>query len=126
MILCYIPHYIDDDKLASIKQMMNERYLMFFCEVGDGIEIISETNQKALRETILHYNPSLFWIDSIKDLQMSATVLSELVIFLIKHNCVFQSESDNIYWDLNDIDIIYPKVFEIYRKQLIETDYIPY
>lgn len=106
--------------------MMNERYLMFFCEVDDGIEIITETNQKALRETILHYKPSLFWIDSIKDLQISATVLSELVIFLLKHNCVFQSESDNIYWDSKDIDTIYPKVFEIYRKELIETEYIPY
>jgi len=99
---------------------------MFFCEVDNGIEIITETNQKALREIILHYKPSLFWIDSIKDLNVSETVLSELLIFLLKKNCAFQSESDNIYWDSKDIDTIYPKVFEIYRKELIETDYIPY
>ena len=89
---------------------------MFFCEIGDGIEIITESNQKVLRDMILHYKPILFWIDSIKELNMSPTMISELIIFVLSHNCTFQSQIDNIYWESSDIDTIYPKIFELYKK----------
>lgn len=89
---------------------------MFFCEVDNGIEIITEANQKVLRNIVLHYKPVLFWVNSIKDLQISATVLCELIIFLLKNNCAFQSEKDNIYWETSDIDTVYPKIFEILKQ----------
>lgn len=97
---------------------MNDRYMMFFCEIGDGIEIITESNQKILRDSILHYKPILFWIDSIKDLNMSATIISELIIFILKQNCIFQSQRDNIYWNSSDIDTVYPNIFELFRDKL--------
>lgn len=115
MIFCYIPNQIDDKKLSLIKSLLNERYLMFFCEVDDGIEIINEKNQKVLREIVLHFKPILFWVHSIKELQMSATVLSELIIFLLKHNCIFQSEQDDFYWKDKDIHTVYPKIFELLK-----------
>lgn len=115
MIFCYIPNQIDDKKLSLIKSLLNERYLMFFCEVDAGIEIINEKNQKVLREIVLHFKPILFWVHSIKELQMSATILSELIIFLLKHNCIFQSEQDNFYWKDKDIHTVYPKIFELLK-----------
>lgn len=117
MILCYIPNQIEDDKLQSIKNLLNDRYMMFFCEVGDGIEIISESNQKILRDIITQYKPILFFMDSIIDSNLSATVISELVIFLLNHNCIFQSQKENIYFESSDINNVYSKIFEIFKKE---------
>ena len=118
MILCYIPNHIEDDKLQLIKSLLNDRYMMFFCEIDNGIEIISESNQKILRDTILHNKPLLFWVDSIKGLNMSQTIVSELIIFLLRHNCIFQSESDNIYLESKDIDKVYPLVYDTFKNKI--------
>jgi len=90
---------------------------MFFTEVGDGIEIITETNQKILREIIINYKPILFYMDSLIESKISPTVLSELIIFILKHNCIFQSQKDNIYWESSDIDTVYPNIFELFREK---------
>ena len=89
---------------------------MFFTEVGDGIEIITETNQKILRDTIINHKPILFYMDSLIESNISPTILCELIIFILKQNCIFQSETDNIYWESSDIDTVYPNVFELFRK----------
>ena len=118
MIFCYIPNQIEEDKLSSIKSLLNDRYQMFFTEVGDGIEIITETNQKILRDTIINHKPILFYMDSLKDSTLSPTILSELIIFILKQNCIFQSEKDNIYWESSDIDTVYPNIFELFRQKI--------
>jgi hypothetical protein len=90
---------------------------MFFTEVENGIEIITETNQKILRDIINHHKPILFYMDSLIDSNLSPTVLSELIIFILKQNCIFQSEKDNIYWESSDIDTVYPNIFELFRQK---------
>lgn len=90
---------------------------MFFCEVDNGIEIITESNQKILRDTINHNKPILFWVNSIIGLNMSQTIISELIIFLLRQNCIFQSESDNIYLESKDIDKVYPTVFDTFKNK---------
>lgn len=114
MILIYSP----TNNKTKIKEMittLEERLYIFFIEHGDGIEIINERNQKMLRLIIDNTKPILFYVDSIKEMDMSPTVISELVLYLLKSNCEFQSESDNIYFTKDDINKIYPTIFDIFK-----------
>jgi len=56
-------------------------------------------------------------MDSLIESKISPTVLSELIIFILKHNCIFQSQKDNIYWESSDIDTVYPNIFELFREK---------
>ena len=95
---------------------LSETFGIFFCEIDRDIFILSEKNPIIVRDLITLYKPSLFIIDSLKTFPFSPTVISELIIFIIKNGISFQSDEENIYFDDKDMMIVYPTVFEIFRK----------
>lgn len=117
MIVIYSPIIFDDDKINSKINQLKDRLSIFFVDDNDFI-YTTETNQKLLRELIINHQPNLFFTDSLKDIKFTPTEICELIIFLLKNNCDFQSESDNIYFTKKDIDIIYPNIFEYFRQYI--------
>lgn len=115
MILCYIPNLIDTKEIDRRVDLLLYKFDIFFIE-DDDIIISTETNQKLLRVIIIHYKPILFWINSIKELEITPTEICELIIFLLKNGCDFHSELDNLYFEKGKIDTVYPKVFEVVKK----------
>lgn len=114
MILIYSPYSLEQEKIDNIIEMLTKRLSVFFVE-SDYFIYSTETNQKLLRELILNNNIKLVYVDSIKELGLSPTVISELIIFLLKNNIDFKSEIDNIYFSKDKIDTIYPTIFEIFK-----------
>ena len=116
MILCYNPPNISDtDKQKKIDYLL-DKYMMFFVDVDDII-ISTETNQKLLRLIIKESDIVLFWMDSLKDISLSPTEISELIIYCLKYEIDFHSQSDDLYFTPMDIDTVYPTIFEYYRKK---------
>jgi len=115
MILCYIPTSIDDKEIDRRVDLLLYKYDIFFIE-DDDILISTETNQKLLRVTIIHYKPILFWINSIEELQITPTEICELIIFILKNRCSFHSEMDGLYFEKGEIDTVYPQIFEVFRN----------
>ena len=94
---------------------------MFFVD-DENFIYSSETNQKLLRDSILNYSVCLFYCHSIKDIVMSPTELSELIIFLLKNGnngigADVQFELEDIYFTTKDIDTVYPQIFEVFRDK---------
>ena len=116
MILCYNPPNISDtDKQKRIDYLL-DKYMMFFIEVDDII-ISTETNQKLLRLIIKESDIILFWMDSLNDISLTPTEISELIIYCISNGIDFHSQSDDLYFTSTNIDTVYPTIFEYYRKK---------
>ena len=95
MILIYVSP-TDKLKIQTTISILKEKLSVFFINDDDFI-FSTETNQKSLREIILTNKVILFYTYSLKKMGISSTEISELIIFLLKNNCVFQSELDNLY-----------------------------
>lgn len=122
MILCYIPTSIDEKEIDRRVDLLLYKYDIFFIE-DDDIITSTETNQKLLRVIIIHYKPILFWINSLKEIPFTPTEICELIIFILKNGCSFHSEEDNLYFEKGEIELVYPSIFEIFRKK---KEYIPF
>ena len=117
MILIYPSSPIDKNKVDNTIQILKDRLSVFFIDDGD-FSFSTEKNQYFLKKLILTYKVFLFYTFSIKEMGFSPTEISELITFLLKNGCDFQSESDNLYLSIDKIDIVYPTVFEIIRKSI--------
>lgn len=108
--------------------MITERFTMFFLEQNNGIEFIHETNTKALYTIITNSkNLELFWIYSINEYSDSPTSIAELIITCIRRGIVFQAEQEDLYFDKTDqIQEVYPKIFDIFKKQIRSQKSIKY
>lgn len=103
-------------KIKSITKW-NYSKINCLCFVDDNSFIYSsETNQKLLREIIINHKVFLFYT-SIKQMGFTPTQISELIIFLLKNGCEFQSELENLYFKKSDLDTIYPKIFVTFRDK---------
>ena len=77
----------------------------------------TESNQKLLRELIINHKISLFYTNSINQMKFTPTEVCELIIFLLKNNCAFQSELDNLFFTNDNIDIVYPTIFDLFKNK---------
>lgn len=120
-ILCFIPLLtIDSKEDQRRKQLIIDRYDMFFIDSDDGIEYVHEMNTKALHSIITSSkNLKLFWIYSIKDYSDSPTSIAELIISCLKRGIIFHAELEGLYFDkMHQIEDVYPKVFDIFKKKI--------
>ena len=109
--------YINTIRYQQWESYLSNTFGVFFCEMDRDIKIITEKNPTTLREIIMFYKPTLFIVESLKVFShLSPTVISELIIFLIKNNIPFQSDDDFIYFNEDNILNVYPKVFETFRN----------
>jgi hypothetical protein len=113
MILIYPSSPIDQNQIDNTIATLKDRLSPFFND--DDFIFSTETNKKLLRDAIITYKVFLFYTYSIKEIGLSPTEISELIIFLLNNGCEFQSESDDLYLTKEQIDIVYPTVFEVFR-----------
>jgi hypothetical protein len=114
MILIYPPSPIDQNKINNTIETLKDRLSPFFND--DDFIFSTETNKKLLRDVLTTYKVFLFYTYSIKEIGLSPTEISEIIIFLLNNECEFQSESDDLYLTKDQIDIVYPTVFEIVKE----------
>jgi hypothetical protein len=107
----------DSDEIDKRIKTITHRLSLFFVE-SDDVIVSTEKNQKLLRTLILHHKPYLVYIQSFDELELSPTMISELIIFVLKQNCYFQSELESILFKPKDIDKVYPIIFEHYKSQI--------
>lgn len=124
MILCYIPISIDEKEIDRRVGLLLYKYDIFFIE-DDDIILTTETNQKLLRLILRKSNIKLFWLYSLDELPFTPTQISEIILYCINNNIDFHSEVDGLYFTNRDIELVYPSIFEKFRKQN-HKPYIPF
>jgi len=115
MIISYINADLDSPLYKQRIESLSHLCDIFFAEIDNDFKIITERNLIVLRDLIIYYKATTFMIDSISDFPFSPTQISELIIFVLNHNCKFQSKRESILFDKNHIVNVYPKVFELFK-----------
>jgi len=115
MIISYINADLDSplykQRIESLSHICN----IFFAEIDNDFKVITERNSIVLRDLIIYYKPTTFMIDSLKGFPFSPTQIAELIIFMLNHNCKFQSKVESISFEKKHIIDVYPKVFELLK-----------
>jgi len=114
MIISYINADLNSLEYKQRVDSLSHLCDIFFVEI-DSIKIITERNHIVIRDLVAFYEPTLFTIDSIKDFPFSPTQIAELIMFILKHNCNFQSKGESISFEKKHIIDVYPKVFELFK-----------
>ena len=117
MIISYIDTDLDSPQYQQRIESLSHLCDIFFIELDKDFKIITERNPIVLRDLIIYYKPTTFMIDSLSDFPFSPTQVSELIIFILNHNCKFQSKRESIFFDKNHIVNVYPKVFQYYKRK---------
>ena len=116
MILIYSQLPFNKKEIHKQIDLIRNRLSAFF--IDDNFFLFStESNQKLLRELIINHKISMFYTNSIKQMEFSPTEICELIIFLLKNNCSFQSEQDNLFFKEDNIDIVYPTIFDLFKNK---------
>ena len=118
MIISYIDSDINSIQYQQREESFSPITDIFFLEKDKDIKIITERNPIIIRDLVLYYKADYFIVDSILDFPFSPTSISELIIFILNHNCIFISKNDSIEYDKNHIIDVYPKIFEIFRDKI--------
>lgn len=116
MILCYLPQNTSDDEKHQRIDYLIDKYQMFFLSEEDIITS-TETNGKNLRLILRKSNISLFWVKRLEDLHFTPTQLSEIILYCLNIGIDFFSDDDGLYFTKKDFDIVYPTIFEVFRKK---------
>jgi len=117
MIISYIDTDLDSPQYQQRIESLSHLCDIFFTELDKDFKIITERNPIVLRDLIIYYKPTTFMIDSLSDFPFSPTQVSELIIFILNHNCKFQSKRESIFFDKNYITEVYPKIFQYYKRK---------
>ena len=115
MIISYINADLGSLEYQQRVDSLSHLCDIFFVEI-DNIKIITERNPIIIRDLVTFYEPTLFMIDSIKDFPFSPTQIAELIMFILKHNCMFQSKVESISFEKKHITSVYPTVFKCFRQ----------
>lgn len=116
MILIYSQLPFNKKEIHKQIDLLKDRLFVFF--IDDNFFLFStESNQKLLRELIINHEISLFYTNSINQMKFTPTEVCELIIFLLKNNCSFQSELDNLFFTNDNIDIVYPTIFDLFKNK---------
>ena len=120
MILIYETLPIDKDRIDESVNRLVDRYSPFFIDEG-SITFTTETNSKLLVEVVNKYNVFLFYTNSLegmKKMGFSLKEIGELIMQLLKNECRFHSETDKLFFDVeDDSDKVFRSLEEIIGKQ---------
>ncbi len=115
MIISYLNADLDSPLYKQRIESLSHLCDIFFAEINNDFKIITERNSIVLRDLIIYYKPTTFMIDSLKDFPFSPTQIAELIMFMLKHNCNFQSKAESISFEKKHITSVYHKVFELFK-----------
>ena len=121
MILIYETLPIDKDRIDESVNRLVDRYSPFFIDEG-SITFTTETNSKLLVEVVNKYNVFLFYTNSLegmKKMGFSLKEIGELIMQLLKNECRFHSETDGLFFDVEDDS---DKVFRSLEEIIGERD----
>ena len=121
MILIYETLPIDKDRIDESVNRLVDRYSPFFIDEG-SITFTTETNSKLLVEVVNKYNVFLFYTNSLegmKKMGFSLKEIGELIMQLLKNECSFHSETDELFFDVEDDS---DKVFRSLEEIIGERD----
>ena len=120
MILIYETLPIDKGRVDKTVDLLVDRYSPFFIDEG-SITFTTETNSKLLVEVVNKYNVFLFYTNSLegmKKMGFSLKEICELIMQLLKNECRFHSETDKLFFDVeDDSDKVFRSLEEIIGKQ---------
>lgn len=103
-----------NDKEAQLKSLVEWYYF------GE-IHTITERNPRIIIDLIKHYDAMQFVTYSIEEFDVSPTMICELIFSMIKLDCIFTSHKESLYFDKDNILEVYPEVFKIFRKKIINS-----
>ena len=115
MIISYINADLDSLEYKQREESLQVLSGIFLMEIDKDIIIITERNPVVIRGIFTHYRTEIFMINSIKDFPFSPTQISELILFMLKNGCVFQTNEESIYFKEENIKDVYPRVFQYFR-----------
>jgi hypothetical protein len=115
MILIYSSPPLDKIQVDNQINILKDRLSPFFINEDDFL-YSTESNLNLLREVILHHKVYLFFTESISMMGFSPMELSELITFMLKNQCIFRSEMDNLSFSYDDVDKVNSIVSEVYGK----------
>jgi len=115
MIICYINADLDSLEYKQREESLQVLFGIFLMEIDIDIVIITERNPTVIRGILTHYQAEIFMINSIKDFPFSPTQISELILFMLKNGCVFQTNEESICFKKENIKDVYPRVFQYFR-----------
>ena len=121
MILIYETLPIDKGRVDKTVDLLVDRYSPFFIDEG-SITFTTETNSKLLVEVVNKYNVFLFYTNSLegmKKMGFSLKEIGELIMQLLKNECRFHSETDGLFFDVEDDS---DKVFQSLEEIIGERD----
>ena len=121
MILIYETLPIDKDRIDESVNRLVDRYSPFFIDEG-SITFTTETNSKLLVEVVNKYNVFLFYTNSLegmKKMGFSLKEVGDLIMQLLKNECRFHSETDGLFFDVEDDS---DKVFQSLEEIIGERD----
>ena len=120
MILIYETLPIDKGRVDKTVDLLVDRYSPFFIDEG-SITFTTETNPKLLVEVVNKYNVFLFYTNSLegmKKMGFSLKEIGELIMQLLKNECRFHSETDGLFFDVeDDSDKVFRSLEEIIGKR---------
>jgi len=120
MILIYETLPIDKGRVDKTVDLLVDRYSPFFIDEG-SITFTTETNSKLLVEVVNKYNVFLFYTNSLegmKKMGFSLKEIGELIMQLLKNECRFHSETDGLFFDVeDDSDKVFRSLEEIIGKR---------
>lgn len=115
MIISYVNTNVGSDQYNKQLEFFDEISKYFFVDIDKDFKIVTERNPIIIKDLILYYKPLLFITNSIKDFPFSPTEISELIIFMLKRNCTFQSYAESIDYKQNNIDSVYDTVLKCFK-----------
>ena len=121
MILIYETLPIDKGRVDKTVDLLVDRYSPFFIDEG-SITFTTEANPKLLVEVVNKYNVFLFYTNSLegmKKMGFSLKEIGELIMQLLKNECRFHSETDGLFFDVEDDS---DKVFRSLEEIIGERD----
>ena len=120
MILIYETLPIDKGRVDKTVDLLVDRYSPFFIDEG-SITFTTEANPKLLVEVVNKYNVFLFYTNSLegmKKMGFSLKEIGELIMQLLKNECRFHSETDGLFFDVeDDSDKVFRSLEEIIGKR---------
>jgi hypothetical protein len=114
MILIYSNPF-DKKQIDDQINLLKERLSIFFINDDDFI-YSTESNLNLLREIIINHKIKILYTNSIIDLGFSSSELSSFIIYLLKNSCDFQSESDDLYFSIDNIDDVVITVVDLLNQ----------
>lgn len=83
-----------------------------------AVHVVTERDTFVLLDLIRMYDPYQFITYSVKEFCCSPTMICELIFKIIDMDIVFTSYKESLYFCKASKLEVYPKVFEIFRKDI--------